>query len=287
VPTKIGNCTGVGVLTCGVDIQSNRIEAYVYGFGKSDECYLIDFRLFEGDTNKNIVFQDLTNFLLNERYTTANGAKIGIRSIAIDSGYNANRVARYVRDLKQIDHANRVIIAVKGDATFTSGILDKTAKFYKESGQLYFRVGVNPAKDHIAMIMNNPDPGENYLHLPISYPKRVDNERYVDKETLYQLTGEKKVYTFKGPKRIGEWKPVRDRVEALDCLVYAYAALVALGPDVFQKLDDLAKKVALLEPEPDVITPEGEVKPQEQVPQYKPGIRLHQSKNTGFSIFRR
>ena len=55
IPTKTEICNGVGVLTCGVDIQQNRIEAYVWGYGKSDECYLIDFRLFEGDTNKNIV----------------------------------------------------------------------------------------------------------------------------------------------------------------------------------------------------------------------------------------
>lgn len=287
VPTKSEQCNGVGVLTCGVDIQANRIEAYVWGYGKSDECYLIDFRLFEGDTNKNIVFQDLTNFLLNERYQTSSGAKIGIRSIAIDSGYNANRVARYVRDLKDIDHANRTIMAIKGDANYTSGILERQAKFYKESGQLYFRVGTNPAKDHIAMLINNPDAGENYVHLPLAYPKRFDQERYLDKETLYQLTGEKKVYEYRGAKRIGLWKAVRDRVEALDCLVYSYAALLALGPDVFSKLDDLAKKVAALEPEPMEMTPGAEARPQEQVPQFKPGLRLHQAKNTGFGIFRR
>lgn len=290
VPTKTELCNGVGVLTCGVDIQVNRIECYVYGFGKNDEIYLVDFRLIEGDTNKNIVFQELTNFLLNERYTTIHGAKIGIRSIAIDSGYNANRIARFVRDLKQIDHANRNIMAVKGDANYNSGILDRQAKFYKESGQLYFRVGVNPAKDHIAQILNNPDPGENYLHLPVAYPKRMEQERFVDKETLYQITGERKVYEYKGPKRIGMWKATRDRVEALDCLVYAYAALVALGPDVFSKLDDLAKKVAALTPDPeDIILENGEIRsaqPQEPA-QYRPGVRLHNAKNSGFSIFRR
>ena len=286
IPTKTEICNGVGVLTCGVDIQQNRIEAYVWGYGKSDECYLIDFRLFEGDTQKNTVFTDLTNFLLNERYSTITGAKIGIRSIAIDSGYNANRIARYVRDLKQIDHANRTIMAIKGDANYTSGILERQAKFYKESGQLYFRIGVNPAKDHLAVLLNNPDPGENYVHLPIAYPKRIDQERYVDKETLYQLTGEKKVYEFKGSRRIGSWKATRDRVEALDCFVYAYAALLALGPDVFSKLDDLAKKVSLLMPE----TIDETDKPEEQsqnIPEFKPGLRLHQAKNTGFSVFRR
>jgi len=286
VPTKSEQCNGVGILTCGVDIQQNRIEAYVYGFGKSDECYLIDFRLFEGDTNKNTVFEQLSNFLLNERYQTLSGAKIGIRSIAIDSGYNANRIARYVRDLKALDHAGRTIIAVKGDANYTSGILDKQAKFYKESGQLYFRVGVNPAKDHIAQLFNNQDPGENYVHLPVAYPKRLDTERFIDKETLYQMTGEKKVWEFKGSRRIGSWKAMRDRVEALDCFVYAYAALMALGPEVFRKLDELATKVSLLTPDPeDVKVKEGT--PEQQVPQFRPGVRLHQAKNTGFSIFRR
>lgn len=288
IPTKSEICNGVGVLTCGVDIQQNRIEAYVWGYGKSDECYLIDFRLFEGDTNKNVVFADLTNFLLNERYVTANGAKIGIRAIAIDSGFNANRVARYVRDLKTIEHANRTILAVKGDANYTSGILERQAKFYKESGQLYFRVGTNPAKDHIAVLLNNPDPGENYVHIPIAYPKRFDQERYVDKETLYQLTSEKKVYEYKGSRRIGSWKATRDRNEALDCFVYSYAALLALGPEVFGKLDDLAKKVAVLQPEPESVeTTDGAVQRPPEPAQFKPGIRLHNAKNTGFSVFKR
>ena len=287
VPTKTEHCNGVGVLTCGVDIQANRIEAYVWGFGKSDECYLIDFKLFEGDTNKNIVFEELTKFLLNERYTTINGAKIGIRSIAIDSGYNANRIARYVRDLKTLDHANRTIMAVKGDATYTSGILERQAKFYKESGQTYFRIGVNPAKDHIAMLFNNPDVGENYVHLPISYPKRNDQERFLDKETLYQLTGEKKVYEYKGPKRIGSWKAMRDRVEALDCFVYAYAALMALGPDVFRKLGEFAEKVAALEPEADDNKSTDKPTEQVKVSPFTGGVRIHNPRNTGFGVFRR
>jgi phage terminase large subunit GpA-like protein len=287
VPTKTEQCNGVGILTCGVDIQQNRIEAYVYGFGKSDECYLIDFRLFEGDTNKNTVFEQLSNFLLNERYQTLSGAKIGIRSIAIDSGYNANRIARYVRDLKALDHAGRTIIAVKGDANYTSGILDKQAKFYKESGQLYFRVGVNPAKDHIAQLFNNQDPGENYVHLPVAYPKRLDTERFVDKETLYQLTGEKKIYEYKGSRRIGSWKAMRDRVEALDCFVYAYAALMSLGPEVFRKLDELSTKVSLLTPDPEDVKLKEGTPEQQQVPQFRPGVRLHAAKQTGFSVFRR
>jgi phage terminase large subunit GpA-like protein len=288
VPTKSEQCNGVGVLTCGVDIQKNRIEAYVWGYGKNDECFMIDFRLFEGDTNKNMVFDELTKFLLSEKYKTANNAEIGIRAIAIDSGFNSNRVARYVRDLKTVDHANRTIIAIKGDSNYTSGILEKQAKFYKESGQLYFRVGTNPAKDHIATLFQNPEVGENYVHLPTYFPKRFDQDRYLDKETLYQLTSEKKVYEYKGSRRIGSWKQMRDRNEALDCFVYSYAALLALGPQVFSKLDELAKKVSELEPA--IIDENDEVNtqnahPVRRIPQIKPGITLHRPMNNGFSMF--
>jgi phage terminase large subunit GpA-like protein len=290
VPTKSEQCNGVGILTCGVDIQKNRIEAYVWGFGKNDECYLIDFRLFEGDTNKNQVFDELSKFLLFEKYKTLQGAEMGIRSIAIDSGFNSNRVARYVRDLKSVDIANRIIIAVKGDASYTSGILEKQAKFYKESGQLYFRVGTNPAKDHISTLINNSEQGENYAHLPMYYPKRFNQDRYLDKETLYQFTSEKKVYEYKGSRRIGVWKQMRDRNEALDCFVYAYAALQALGPEVFSKLDDLAKKVSELPP---VIVDENDQTNQEKkesakpIPQIRPGVTLHRPVNAGFNVFNR
>jgi hypothetical protein len=59
-----------------------------------------------------------------------------------------------------------------------------------------------------------------------------------------------------------------------------------LGPDVFSNLDDLAKKVSLLEPEvtDEVISKEKEI-PYAQ--EFRPGLRLHQSKNTGFSVFNR
>jgi phage terminase large subunit GpA-like protein len=286
VPTKTENCNGVGVLTCGVDIQTNRIEAYVWGYGKNDEAFLIDFRLFEGDTNKNAVFDELTRFLLFERYKTLTGAEIGIRGIAIDSGFNSERVARYVRDLKANDPANRTIMAIKGDANYTSGILERQAKMYK-SGQVYFRIGVNPAKDHIATLINNPEVGENYIHLPIYFPRRFDQDRYLDKETLYQLTAEKKVYEYKGAKRVGSWKQMRDRNEALDCLVYSYAALLALGPEVFSKLDDLAKKVADLEPVEEVSPVELQEQPPQSthLPQVRPGVTLHRPKNTGFRVF--
>ena len=77
---------------------------------------------------------------------------------------------------------------------------------------------------------------------------------------------------------------MRDRVEALDCFVYSYAALLMLGPDTFQKLGDLAEKVAALEPEVTEDTT-NTVQEKPTLPQVRPGVVLHQPRSSGFGVF--
>jgi hypothetical protein len=43
---------GVTVLTAGVDVQNDRLELLVRGWGKGQESWLIDRKVFEGDTSK-------------------------------------------------------------------------------------------------------------------------------------------------------------------------------------------------------------------------------------------
>ena len=70
--------------------------------------------------------------------------------------------------------------------------------------------------------MRIADPGAGYFHFPA--------ER--DREYFLQLTGEKQVTRFtKGSSR-REWVKIRSRNEALDCNVYALAALKLLSPDL-------------------------------------------------------
>jgi len=49
-----------------------------------------------------------------------------------------------------------------------------------------------------------------------------------DEEYFEQLTGEKKVTTFKDGRPVKKYKAIRPRVEALDCYVYARAAFEIL-----------------------------------------------------------
>ena len=91
-----------------------------------------------------------------------------------------------------------------------------------------FPVGTDTAKELIFARLKITDEGAGYCHFPI--------ER--SEEYFRMLTSEKKVTRyFKGrPRR--EWVKVRQRNEALDCRVYALAALQLMGLN----LDNLAKQ---------------------------------------------
>ena len=81
-------------------------------------------------------------------------------------------------------------------------------------------IGVNDAKDTLMHRLHIENPGPGYVHFP--------KDRELD--WFEQLTNEivKKKF-FKG-RLIREWTPRKDgvRTEALDCRVYAYAALRGL-----------------------------------------------------------
>ncbi len=60
----LGTCPdGVLALTAGVDVQADRIEAYVWGFGRDDRMWLVDFRAFYGPPETRDPWTELGAFL--------------------------------------------------------------------------------------------------------------------------------------------------------------------------------------------------------------------------------
>jgi phage terminase large subunit GpA-like protein len=56
-------------ITAGADVQRDRIEVEVVAWGRGKESWSIDYRVFEGDTSRGLVWEKLTG-LLNETFTT-------------------------------------------------------------------------------------------------------------------------------------------------------------------------------------------------------------------------
>lgn len=210
---------GTLLLTAGVDVQADRLEAEVVGWGRGEESWAVDYRIFLGDPNQPEVWQRLDE-LLAHRYQHEDGGTINLAGMCVDSGYLTQRVYDYVRPRQA-----RRVFATKGkggsDLPFVSAPR-KTKAGRNPTPVPVFTLGVDSLKGLAYSRFKLLERGPGYCHWP-----RV--ERF-GPEYFAQLTAERMVTraTRGVPRKV--WTKIRDRNEALDCRVMAYACLVILDP---------------------------------------------------------
>jgi phage terminase large subunit GpA-like protein len=84
-------------------------------------------------------------------------------------------------------------------------------------------VGTDTAKEEIFYKLKNTEAGNGKIHFPMS----------VGENYFKQLTAESMKYKYRDGAKIRYWwKPDHARNEALDCMVYNYAAYRMLNPDI-------------------------------------------------------
>jgi phage terminase large subunit GpA-like protein len=222
------------VLTCGVDIQRDRIEAEIVAWGRGKESWSIDYRVMEGDTSRAEVWAKLTA-LLGERFPTRTGVDLHILRMAVDSGYATQEVYAWARS-----QASEQVMVVKGvdqaavpvgqptavDVTYAGKRVTRGIKVWPVSSsilksELYGWLRLERPTEESAA----PCP-PGYCHFP----------KYQE-EYFKQLTAEQLVHrVIKGYRR-PEWQKTRERNESLDCRVYARAAASIVGLDRAQEGD--------------------------------------------------
>lgn len=200
----------VGLRTAGVDVQKDRIEVSVADWGAGEECWLRDHIILPGDTAQPDVWAELDAVL--------RGA--GVKAAAIDSGYNATQVYDFVE-------ARRWCHAVKGVEGMSRPLVEDEKKrrqrlrVKRKRGVPVEPLGVDSGKATLYARLKMPAPGPGYIHFP--------QDPAFDDEYFAQLAAEKLVTRYKGYRPISEWVKTRPRNEALDCLVYAFAAMRLSG----------------------------------------------------------
>jgi len=220
------------VLTAGIDVQDDRIEAEVVGWGRDEESWSIDYRVMYGDPSTPQLWQDLDS-LLKSQYATADGRDLGIRAACIDSGgHYTQAVYNFVRPRE-----GRRVFAIKGAAGESKPIVSRPTR--NNIGKIrLFTVGVDNVKELIFSRLKLTMPGAGYMHFP---DDRSD-------EYFKQLAASEKIVTkyHKGfPRR--EFVKTRPRNEALDCRVYAIGALAILNLN----LNAIADRQQAQQPEPE------------------------------------
>jgi phage terminase large subunit GpA-like protein len=226
---------GVGLLTAAVDVQSDRLECVVKGWGDREESWLIAYQQLFGDPGQETVWNELDSFLLST-WEHGSGQKVKITCTMIDSGgLHTDSVYRFVRARQA-----RGIFALKGSSEAGKEILGKFSVNNQYRVKLWL-IGTDTAKDRIFARLKIPGPGPGYMHLP----------DFAEDEYLAQLTSEKAVRRYRrGKGTIREYIKTRARNEALDLEVYALAALYVLGQARIRKLGDLAAALRLPPTEP-------------------------------------
>jgi len=209
---------GVVVLTCGVDVQGDRLEAEVLGWGDGFEQWGVRYTVLYGDPSGPQLWAQLDQYLATQ-FRHASGAELRIAATCIDSGgHHTQQVYAFCKP-----RYRRRVYAVKGVGGGGKPLVGRPSKSNQGKLPLY-PVGVDTAKELIAARLQINEPGPGYAHFPDSYPPD-----YFD-----QLTAEKCVtrYTRGVPSRVWVKKSAGRRNEALDVRVYNHAAFEILNPNI-------------------------------------------------------
>jgi phage terminase large subunit GpA-like protein len=226
---------GVLVLTAAVDIQKDRIECEVVGWGKDHECWSIDYRVFygmpgiemsdddeetEGDEDLPSVWKELEEFLTSS-FIGEGGQVFRVQCAAIDSGYLARLVYKFCRR-----HRSKRWFAVKGMSDPFKPLLSKPSKQGQHPQVQMFPVGTNAAKDEVFASLKVLQPGPGYCHFP-------DKQPYTEELHMRMLASERMVTHTRGGRTYRVYEKIGPNVrnEALDLRVYNIAARTILNPN--------------------------------------------------------
>lgn len=210
------------VLTAGVDVQPDRVEAVIWGWGQQEEGYAISRHVIHGDPSKDHVWNQLDALLSTPiEHEIAEPMKLDV--VLIDSGGTATHEAyQFARQRK-----SRGWYVCKGQSQRNKPAIGKPTKQdinlkgqSLKSGVDLYPVGTDTIKGTIYGRLKYNEPGPGFLHFHMG----------LEREFFDQLTSEKQVTRYVKGFPVREWvKKASDRNEVLDCTVYAYAALQLLA----------------------------------------------------------
>lgn len=247
---------GVGLVTCGVDVQKGRLVYEVVGWAASKESWSIEAGILVGDTaSEDGDAWALLDGLMGRTWHGADGLEWGIQCLAIDSGYNTQTVYAWAhRDPARV-------IACKGMATARMLLGTPSPTQVRPNGKAMARQCL------VWPVGSSIGKSETYGFLRLDAPLDLAVAAYAagychfpeyDEEYFRQLTAEQLVSTRSRKGRIvEEWQVKIGRENHyLDCRVYARAAAMRAGLDRMAREERTAARVTPPRPPPIHAPPE-------------------------------
>lgn len=214
---------GVLYLTAGVDVQDDRLECQIIGWGIGKESWIIEYRQFYGNPTGDEVWQKLDE-KLSQSFSFADGRKLAIGAACVDSGgHHTSEVYKFTKSRR-----GKRIHAIIGRAGQGRPIAGNFTTNNKAKVML-FTIGVDNAKATLYQRLHLQTIGPGFIHFPF------ETEKLCDDFYLRGLLSEKLEMNFKSGKKKWEWKKIVARNEPLDTAVYALGALEIYPPN-FERL---------------------------------------------------
>jgi phage terminase large subunit GpA-like protein len=222
---------GVCVLTAGIDVQLDRAELELVGWGKGEESWSIEYRVFPGDPSAPEMWRAIDEYL-NRQWLHEYGISLPVAACGIDSGFHTQQVYDFCRV-----RYHRRVFALKGKSGPLPVWPKKPTRNTINRTPLWI-VGVDSAKSVIYGRLKIEQPSPGFSHFPAERPVGW----------FEQLLSETLVTTYSKGVPVREWRPKKGvRTEALDARVYGYAALCGLV-SMGLRVDAEADRVAALRP---------------------------------------
>jgi len=205
-------------ITCGVDVQDDRLEISVIGWSRTDALVLAHLVIW-GSPDDDTTWAELEE-LLRTRWKHPHGGRLKVDAAVIDSGDGdwTERVYQFC-----FPRLARRILAGKGVAGTRPAI---QASQSKVKGGRLFLIGVDGLKN---TILNRLSRGRS-----VRFSATLEPAYYE------QLASERKVVRYARGQPIRRFERKSGmRAEALDCMVYAFAARHMVSAAVDRREEEL------------------------------------------------
>ncbi len=203
----VNNCVLIG----SVDTQGDRFEIETSAWVAGEEKYLISYERLYGDLSRQEIWDKLAQ-RLKRQFVTPSGVLLDIKLVCIDSGgHYTDEVYAFSKK-----HGLTRFIPIKGASVAGKPIADFRRK-RSAQGVYLTMIGTDTAKEIITSRLKIFEPGEGYIHFPVS-----DD---FSEEYFKQLTNERKKSKVVKGRRVVVWDAGGRRNEPFDTAVYNLAGI--------------------------------------------------------------
>jgi phage terminase large subunit GpA-like protein len=220
---------GALVLTAGTDAQDDRLETSVWAWAPGFESWLVDHIVTPGSP-RDATTWDAWSEVLHRDWPRVGGGVQRLAKVCVDTG--GRDTAAIYGHLRRLGDAR--VAGIKGTDSWGQGglvtgptLVDATSGGRKlKGGFKLWSVAVSGIKSdlyrRLRLARADEDFPPGWVHLPA----------WADSEWVKQLVSEE-LRSVQDRRKFTrqEWHKLRDRNEALDCAVYARAAVSLLGAD--------------------------------------------------------